>query len=111
MIWSTPTSNIEQFEPGANHPVPGELLYDALQKKAIQLRRADPHSGFANELFHRDDFLLGLFTDKQWDLLPPWWTWWGTERQRPWGANTVSTIGSFSLLNTTGLQTQNFTAL
>ena len=82
MVWGKGNINIEGFEPGANHPLTGSLLYEALLKKCAELWKRDPRSALAQELMERAHFLSNLFNNQQFLRRPPWWTWWGTKRPR-----------------------------
>ena len=111
MIWQPPP-DVFQFEPGANYPVVGEILYKALQKASKDLESKDPHSAFARELRNREEFIWFIVVDHQHIPDPPYWTWWGDQRgSSPRGDVPVSENGSLTLLNATGLQVENTTSV
>lgn len=110
MIWSPPP-NPYQFEPGANHMSIGLALFDKIFAAAAEVEAVDPHSPFAKDLRNRCWFIARIFNGEQMGLIPPFWTWWGTERRLPIGPTAVSENGSLALFNATGLRLENVTSL
>lgn len=61
----------DQFEPGANHALGGEILTSGPEDVYIELQERDPDSAWAKELERRFDFISDIWNDKQWVLQPP----------------------------------------
>lgn len=89
MVWNTnrEDESSDDFEPGANYHVTGEILGTALENEYLDLfRREGPNSPLGLDLRHRDRFISNIWNRHQWINEYPFWTWWGTTR----GDDTIS---------------------
>ncbi len=89
MIWES-HDDADFYEPGANSAkITAPLMFHLEKAYDKTVMEEGSQSLLARKLNQRKEFLLTLFR-KQYNPTPPYWTWWGTQRQdTPLGSNVT----------------------